>query len=200
MPSSPSRRSPSLRSRLRGGKPRSSRWAGAGTPVRAARAACMSRRRECAVRPGSGWVPLRALQRSRNILRAAGAAAPLFLLLLLPRPARPRPRPLPPRPSARWFSREHFWRCLIGRWAVANSGVARAGGARRGRCRSYLHAGRAWGCGVAPFSRPLAGARFTSHLHAARRRGAMAAAYRHGGSAPRGRAGAQRGGEKKCCE
>lgn len=33
---------------------------------------------------------------------------------------------------------------------------------------------------------------------AARRRGAMAAAYRHGGSAPRGRAGAQRGGEKKC--
>lgn len=28
----------------------------------------------------------------------------------------------------------------------------------------------------------------------------MAAAYRHGGSAPRGRTGAQRGGEKKCCE
>lgn len=178
MPSSPSRRSPSLRSRLRGGKPRSSRWAGAGTPVRAARAACMSRRRECAVRPGSGWVPLRALQRSRNILRAAGAAAPLFLLLLLPRPA--RPRPLPPRPSARWFSREHFWRCLIGRWAVANSGVARAGGGRRApRPVSILFACRArlglWRSAVLPPA--CRGAIYISFA-------CSAAARSHGGGVP----------------
>lgn len=128
MPRSPSRRSPSLRSRLRGGKPRRRRCAGAGTPVRAARAACMSRRREWAVRPGSGWVPLRALQRSRSIL---GGAAPRRRRRPTDRPPLPLPvrgphplsRDLPPRP-------------IIGR-AAANRRAARPGGGGR----SHLHSG-----------------------------------------------------------
>lgn len=103
MPSSPRRRSPSLRSRLRGGKPCRRRWAGAGTPVSAASAACMSRRRECGDSPGSACEPLRALQRSRSILGAAAAPAaaasasgPRPLPALARTPGGPPPPP-PPR-------------------------------------------------------------------------------------------------------